>query len=183
MSINRQFLRGRHSFSQLKSLISNMKVKSGTPIPKGDLSKFGNSETFKYATTRSDLGHDSLKIWDRLKERDLDLRRMAAKRYNGFDEMIRLTEDGRLWQYPIDNEAALDEQKQVPFEEHVFLDKHLEDFPKSESIRAFMELVLMGLSNNPYITVERKIETIKWYKGYFESKRDAYSQAGFDIDK
>ena len=31
-----------------------------------------------------------------------------------------------------------------------------------------MELVCVGLSKNPYITVEKKIEHVNWYKNYFE---------------
>ena len=31
-----------------------------------------------------------------------------------------------------------------------------------------MELVCVGLSKNPYISAEKKIEHIKWYKEYFE---------------
>ena len=30
-----------------------------------------------------------------------------------------------------------------------------------------MELVCVGLSKNPYITVEKKIEHVNWYKNYF----------------
>lgn len=33
-----------------------------------------------------------------------------------------------------------------------------------------MELVLLGLSQNPYITVQRKRETIEFYKNFFEEK-------------
>ena len=56
-----------------------------------------------------------------------------------------------------------------PFHAHVFLDHHLEPWcPKKGPVRHFMELVCVGLSKNPYITVEKKIDHIKWYKNYFE---------------
>ena len=56
-----------------------------------------------------------------------------------------------------------------PFHAHVFLDHHLEPWcPKKGPIRHFMELVCVGLSKNPYISVEKKIEHISWYKDYFE---------------
>ena len=57
-----------------------------------------------------------------------------------------------------------------PFHAHVFLDHHLESWcPKKGPVRHFMELVCVGLSKNPYITVEKKIEHIHWYKEYFEN--------------
>ena len=31
-----------------------------------------------------------------------------------------------------------------------------------------MELVCVGLSKNPYVTSEKKVETIIWFKDYFE---------------
>ena len=58
----------------------------------------------------------------------------------------------------------------MPFYEHVLLEQLLEDFPKQGPVRQFMELVTMGLSHNPYITVERKHETITFYKNFFEEK-------------
>ena len=35
-----------------------------------------------------------------------------------------------------------------------------------------MELVCVGLSKNPYMTVEEKVGHIMWYKDYFGDKRD-----------
>ncbi|KAK2112745.1 28S ribosomal protein S31, mitochondrial [Saguinus oedipus] len=42
------------------------------------------------------------------------------------------------------------------FHEHIFLEKHLEGFPKQGPIRHFMELVTCGLSKNPYLSVKQK---------------------------
>lgn len=162
-----------------------MKVAKEHQFPK-EMAKFGNSGMFDYATNKSCdnsyLKRDQLKTWNQLLETDLK-NLMQRVPLNGFEEMIRLTEEGKLWHYPIDNEFGLDQEKQVPFEEHVFLDKHLEDFPKHESIRAFMSLVIMGLGNNPYMTSERKRLIIEFYRDYLNSKRETYKQAGFDIDK
>ena len=58
----------------------------------------------------------------------------------------------------------------TPFYEHVLLDNLLEGFPDKGPIRQFMELVIMGLSHNPYITVERKHETVEFYRNFFEEK-------------
>ncbi|XP_032063571.1 28S ribosomal protein S31, mitochondrial-like [Aythya fuligula] len=47
---------------------------------------------------------------------------------NGFEEMIQWTKEGILWEFPIDNEAGMDDDDE--FHEHIFLEKHLKDFPK-----------------------------------------------------
>ncbi|XP_035398362.1 28S ribosomal protein S31, mitochondrial [Cygnus atratus] len=58
------------------------------------------------------------------------------------------------------------------FHEHIFLEKHLKDFPKEGPIRHFMELVICGLSKNPYLSVKQKIEHIEWFRKYFEEKEE-----------
>ena len=66
----------------------------------------------------------------------------------------------------------MDEEAEVDFTEHIFLDHHIESWcPVDGPIRSFMELVLVGLSKNPYLTVQEKIETIEWYHRYFTKHR------------
>ncbi|KAM9203121.1 small ribosomal subunit protein mS31 [Mergus octosetaceus] len=89
---------------------------------------------------------------------------------NGFEEMIQWTKEGILWEFPIDNEAGMDDDAE--FHEHIFLEKHLKDFPKEGPIRHFMELVICGLSKNPYLSVKQKIEHIEWFRNYFEEKEE-----------
>ncbi|NXE77667.1 RT31 protein, partial [Cochlearius cochlearius] len=89
---------------------------------------------------------------------------------NGFEEMIQWTKEGILWEFPIDNEAGMEDDAE--FHEHIFLEKHLEDFPKHGPIRHFMELVICGLSKNPYLSVKQKIEHIEWFQKYFEEKKE-----------
>ncbi|NXD09871.1 RT31 protein, partial [Nothocercus nigrocapillus] len=89
---------------------------------------------------------------------------------NGFEEMIQWTKEGILWEFPIDNEAGMEDDAE--FHEHIFLEKHLEDFPKQGPIRHFMELVICGLSKNPFLTVKQKIEHIEWFRKYFEEKQE-----------
>ncbi|XP_019719778.1 small ribosomal subunit protein mS31 [Hippocampus comes] len=97
---------------------------------------------------------------------------------NAFEEMIQWTKEGKLWQYPIDNEAGLEEEASVPFHEHVFLDKHLEEgFPRQGPVRHFMELVVTGLSRNPYLTVQEKKQHIFWFRDYFNQKQDVLKEA------
>ncbi|NXX22894.1 RT31 protein, partial [Podargus strigoides] len=89
---------------------------------------------------------------------------------NGFEEMIQWTKEGILWEFPIDNEAGMEDDAE--FHEHIFLDKHLEQFPKQGPIRHFMELVICGLSKNPYLSVKQKVEHIEWFQKYFEEKKE-----------
>lgn len=35
-----------------------------------------------------------------------------------------------------------------------------------------MELICIGLSKNPYLSVQQKREHIEWYRNYFDEKRD-----------
>ncbi|VDM40996.1 unnamed protein product [Toxocara canis] len=83
---------------------------------------------------------------------------------NGFEEMIDLTEKGKMWPYPIDNEYLLGEEEDVGFHEHIFLERTLSQYklPKSGPIAHFMELVCVGLSKNPYMTAEKKRSHIQW---------------------
>ena len=59
----------------------------------------------------------------------------------------------------------------VPFHEHIFLEHHLTGFPDIVPISHFMELVVTGLSKNPYMSVQQKIEHINWFREYFEEKK------------
>ncbi|NWV52587.1 RT31 protein, partial [Daphoenositta chrysoptera] len=89
---------------------------------------------------------------------------------NGFEEMIQWTKEGILWEFPIDNEVGMEDDAE--FHEHIFLEKHLEGFPKAGPIRHFMELVICGLSKNPYLSVKQKVEHIEWFQKYFEEKKE-----------
>lgn len=40
--------------------------------------------------------------------------------------------------------------------------------PTQGAVRNFMELVCVGLSKNPYYTVEQKREHIQFYRNYFD---------------
>ncbi|XP_038564336.1 28S ribosomal protein S31, mitochondrial [Micropterus salmoides] len=97
---------------------------------------------------------------------------------NGLEEMIHWTKEGKLWQYPINNEAGLEEEASVSFHEHIFLEKHLEEgFPHQGPVRHFMELVVSGLSRNPYLTVQQKREHISWFRDYFHQKEEVLKEA------
>jgi small subunit ribosomal protein S31 len=73
----------------------------------------------------------------------------------------------------------LDIEAQVPFHEHIFLEPNIENWcPKRGPIRHFMELVCVGLSKNPYLTVQEKKDHIEWYHEYFKGKNSIIEQIG-----
>ncbi|KAJ8266077.1 hypothetical protein GJAV_G00125630 [Gymnothorax javanicus] len=118
-----------------------------------------------------------LSIWDLEFAKDISLAINTLPR-NGFEEMIQWTKDGKLWEYPINNEAGLEEEVDVPFHEHISLEKHLEEgFPPQGPVRHFMELVVVGLSKNPHLTLREKLEHIAWFRQYFEQKEDILKEA------
>ncbi|XP_075958513.1 small ribosomal subunit protein mS31 [Anarhichas minor] len=97
---------------------------------------------------------------------------------NGLEEMIQWTKEGKLWQYPVNNEVGLEEEAGVPFHEHIFLEKHLEEgFPRQGPVRHFMELVVAGLSRNPFLTVQQKREHVSWFRDYFHQKEEVLKEA------
>lgn len=93
--------------------------------------------------------------------------------------MLRWSEEGRLWSFPVDNEEGLEEEKDLPFYKHVFLDELIEDgFPKAGPVRKFMEAVTVGLSTNPYLTYKEKEEHINWFRDYFNEKKETLETLG-----
>lgn len=73
----------------------------------------------------------------------------------------------------------MDEEAKVPFHEHVFLEPQIEGWcPKKGPIRHFMELVCVGLSKNPFLTVKEKHEQIEWYHQYFKEKASIIRDVG-----
>ncbi|GBM67693.1 28S ribosomal protein S31, mitochondrial [Araneus ventricosus] len=116
-------------------------------------------------------------VWQTLEEKNLKLLTQFAPA-NGFEEMIMWTEQGKHWKFPIDNQTELAGEENVGFHEHVFLEQHLHGFPAKGPVRHFMELVVVGLSKNPYVSVERKIENIDWFREYFKEKEDILKASG-----
>lgn len=128
--------------------------------------------------TNKELQDNEIKTWQTLHEQDLKLA-VTHPPSNYFQQMILWTEQGKLWKFPIDNEQGLEDEKKVDFTKHIFLEEHLEPWcPQKGPIRHYMELVCVGLSKNPYLTVEAKIEHIEWYKNYFEEKKKLLQEVG-----
>lgn len=75
--------------------------------------------------------------------------------------------------------VGLEEEAQVGFHEHIFLDSHLEPWcPRRGPIRHFMELVTVGLSKNPFLTVAQKKAHINWFREFFEGQRKVLTEVG-----
>lgn len=140
----------------------------------GIFSAADSLQTEAQPVTESIPGHDSL--WERVRQEQLAVL-SSQPPTNAFEEMIQWTKKGILWHYPINNEQGMDEEAKVGFHEHVFLEDQIQDFPRRGPIRHFMELVLVGLSKNPYLTVQHKREHIDWFRQYFKDKRDVLEEA------
>ncbi|XP_067674347.1 small ribosomal subunit protein mS31-like isoform X2 [Haliotis asinina] len=108
-------------------------------------------------------------LWDEVQEETLAA--LQQNPTNAFEEMIEWTKEGKLWTFPINNEAGMLEEQNVSFSEHVFLDQHLEGFPTRGPVRHFMDLVTTGLSQNPHLTVQQKKDHIEWFRRYFTEKQ------------
>uniref|UniRef100_A0A3B5LM74 Small ribosomal subunit protein mS31 n=1 Tax=Xiphophorus couchianus TaxID=32473 RepID=A0A3B5LM74_9TELE len=130
-----------------------------------------------FSKTTDEREDESPTLWDIDFANELSLLTNQMPR-NGFEQMIQWTKEGKLWQYPINNEIGLEDEASVPFHEHVFLEKHLEDgFPRQGPVRHFMDLVVAGLAKNPYLTVEQKKEHISWFRDYFHQKEEVLNEA------
>lgn len=168
----------------------------------GPVKLFGGTRLGIFSTTTVEAERQgSLNIWDSLEKHELAVLTLRPP-INYYEKMIQWTEEGKIWHFPIDNEQGrnshmifwrhcgrevdgdfhvnfwfvslgLDEEAQSSFEQHVFLEPLLDPWcPKNGPIRIFMELVCIGLSKNPYLSVKQKHEHIDWYKNYFDEKKE-----------
>lgn len=145
-----------------------------TDIFGGEPLKIFSSEESK----AKEIVESACPVWDATHAREIQ-QTVVQPPSNAFVEMIQWTRQGKLWTFPVDNEIGLEQEKKIGFQEHVFLEQHLEGWcPRRGPIRHFMELVCTGLSKNPYLTVERKKAHIMWYKNYFEEKHDILKEIG-----
>ncbi len=99
---------------------------------------------------------------------------MSATVQNGFHDLMSNVH--QQWSFPVDNEICKTEEEFSGFDEHVFLEHLLDDFPKTGNIRQFMELVVTGLQKNPHLTVQDKKEHVEWFGEYFKNIPDEQVQ-------
>jgi len=128
-----------------------------------------------FTTKDIDFSSKISPIWEKSEQDELT-RISSIPPRSAFEEMIQWTKDGILWKFPIDNEQDLGPKGDVPFYEHVLLERHLHDFPNSPLIRQFMELVCVGLGRNSYWTVEQKLEHINWFRNFFNEKMNIFNE-------
>lgn len=123
-----------------------------------------------------------LPTWDRLYKKSLKMA-VTQPPKNIYEQMIIWTEQEKLWKFPIDNELGMDDETNVFFTEHVFLEPLIDEWcPTKGPIRHFMELVCIGLSKNPFLTVSEKKDHINWFRQYFYEKNKLLNEIGaFEI--
>ncbi|EYC23452.1 hypothetical protein Y032_0015g2654 [Ancylostoma ceylanicum] len=119
-----------------------------------------------------DIGLQFWRDWD---SRAARITNQSFGPENSFEEQIKWTEDGKQWPYPIDNEYMFGPESEVPFYEHIFLERHLSGLglPKDGPIAHFMELVCVGLSKNPYMTLTKKMDHLQWFAKFFNTEKQA----------
>ena len=113
---------------------------------------------------------ENLSLFQEMDEQNVRELGMASTVQSGFHDLVDNVH--RQWSFPIDNEICKTDEDDVGFDEHVFLEHLLHDFPKAGNIQQFMELVVTGLQQNPHLSVQDKREHIEWFKEYFENMPD-----------
>ncbi|XP_073957328.1 mitochondrial ribosomal protein S31 [Choristoneura fumiferana] len=176
--------RGWPRQGQSKPMQNKAPVKEKRSLPQPTaVNIFGSEPLGIFKAQESNYG-TKLEVWESLKQREVMLA-TSQQPTNYFQKMAIWTEQGKVWQFPINNEQGLEDEQNVHFSEHIFLDSHLEGWcPTKGPIRHFMELVCVGLSKNPFYTAQEKKDHIMWYKEYFESKKDVLIDVGaWDVSK
>lgn len=130
-------------------------------------------DIFNTEDTKSQVKHTPVKetLWD-VYDREQCTIVSDAPPINAFQEMIQWTKQGKMWKFPIDNEQDWELEQNTGFHEHVFLDHLTEDFPKRGPLRHFIDLVVVALSKNAFLTAEQKREHIQWFREYFTTKQE-----------
>lgn len=120
------------------------------------------------AVQSEDTTSETLKTWQAISNREMGILKTQSPR-NLIEDMASMTEKGILWHFPINNEQGIDEDQMDSFIEHVFLERHVESWcPQSGPLRDFMEAVCTTLSKNAFMTVQKKLEYIDWFRDYFD---------------
>jgi len=120
------------------------------------------------ASQSEDTECETLKTWLAISNREMGILTTQSPR-NLIEDMASMTEKGILWHFPINNEQGIDEDQMDSFIEHVFLERHVESWcPQSGPLRDFMEAVCTTLSKNAFMTVQKKLEYIDWFRDYFD---------------
>nr|CAG4641637.1 EOG090X04UC [Eurycercus lamellatus] len=139
---------------------------------------YGSKPIGVFQNAKFDDSVVQLTTWDKLYQRELELA-VTLPPANGFQQMIQWTRKGKMWHFPINNEQGMEEEEHIGFHEHVFLQPHLEPWcPRRGPVRHFMELVVVGLSKNPYMSLSTKLEHIQWFRDFFDQQRSILVETG-----
>lgn len=131
---------------------------------------FGSEPLDVFKNPGASIDSVVLPTWDRLYKKSLKTA-VTHPPKDIYEQMVLWTEQGKMWTFPIDNEQGLDKEHNIFFAEHVFLEPLIDEWcPTKGPIRHFMELVCVGLSKNPFLSVEEKKDHINWFRQYFYEK-------------
>lgn len=131
---------------------------------------FGSEPLDVFKNPEANVDSVVLPTWDGLYEKSLKTA-VTHPPKDIYEQMVLWTEQGKMWTFPIDNEQGLDKEHSTFFAEHVFLEPLIDEWcPTKGPIRHFMELVCVGLSKNPFLSVEEKKDHINWFRQYFYEK-------------
>ncbi|KAI6202785.1 28S ribosomal protein S31, mitochondrial [Aphelenchoides besseyi] len=150
--------------------------RSLTPVEVNDNAEkiFGNASGALNFFSGKETKTAPLGFWDSMEKRKVEIINKSAGPTNAFEEQIEWTEEGKMWPYPIDNEYLLGDEANISFTEHIFLNKYVDEkfshLPKDGPIAHFMELVCVGLSKNPYMTVQKKHAHLDAFAEYFNEE-------------
>ncbi|KAK6012182.1 hypothetical protein OSTOST_22674 [Ostertagia ostertagi] len=109
----------------------------------------------------------SLGFWSEWDHRAARIMNQSLGPENSFEEQIEWTEQGKQWPYPIDNEYMFHSMSTFSWRG---TSPGL-GFQKIGPIAHFMELVCVGLSKNPYMTIEKKMDHLKWFANFFNEEK------------
>ncbi|KAL7673568.1 hypothetical protein ACOME3_008422 [Neoechinorhynchus agilis] len=123
------------------------------------------------------LEHSS-PVWKAFYEMEMEqLMQKSQPPRSWFDHCARMTKQGRLWEFPINNEQDLDAEEEaesrVPFEEHSLIQPPEDNHPAIQNpiVQEFFELATVGLSKNHTLTAAEKQEHLRWFVKYFKDNQ------------
>jgi len=129
-------------------------------------------------------------IYDKIEQASYEkLQTMTYTQNRGYAREIQLEKQGRTFEFPIDSSKYNWFDDKIPaaedgvdFSEHIdFVEKQLKQFRfqgkpgksnPSNQLYFFLEAVGIGLSKNPYMTLEEKLDEVARYIQYFVFKKE-----------
>uniref|UniRef100_A0A914YI41 Small ribosomal subunit protein mS31 n=1 Tax=Panagrolaimus superbus TaxID=310955 RepID=A0A914YI41_9BILA len=144
-----------------------------TVTPNNDFVSVFNDSSVCLNIFKKNLKPNNLDFWKQWDDEKARITNLSMGPKNAIEEQILWTEQGKMWPYPIDNEYKLGEEEEISFMDHIFLEPYLAKYnlPKSGPVAHFMELVCVGLSKNPFMSVTKKHEHLDAFAQYFNPQQ------------